>query len=219
MAAARKHDALVLGGAAAAALAAYNFLYKPWKAGQAAAGIPGLPPLASFLSTPGTVGPSAPPAGGPQGSIVDARISPGGDVGYAMWKKNWTQQQATARLDALKTAYRAALAQISALRAQTTNPALASANIGAATLAAQQNDAAAADALARSAAALAAGDQAGAATWAAAAAAHQQDAREIRSRVTAVNTAPDNTAAIAAYEGAAAGHKADYFALTGMTLA
>lgn len=220
MAAAKRHDALIIAGAGAAALAGYEFVYKPWAAKKAAAAL--LAPTGGgaalpspFFSTPTIVGPSVNP-GGVQGSIVDPRVTPGGDVGQAMWRKNWTQQQAAARLAALKKGLSDSLGAITQLQQQQANPAAS--GIAAAQLAAQQNDAAAAGAIQQQQALLAAGDVAGAALWASAAAAHQQDAREIRARIATASAPPDNTAAIAAYQGAAAGLRADYKALTGLDL-
>lgn len=216
----QSHTALWLGGAAAAAFAGYEFVYKPWAANQAllaAGGASALSPLfpSSMVSSPTIVGPSVNP-GGIQGSIVDPRVSPGGDVGQAMWRKNWTQTQAAARLAAIKTGYANSLAAISQLQGQVANPAAS--GIAAAQLALQQSDAGAAQAIANQQAALQAGDQAGAALWASAAAAHQQDSREIRARIATASAPPDNSAAIAAYQGTIAGLKSDYAALTGMTL-
>lgn len=212
----QNHDLLWLGGAAALGLAGYEFLYKPWVAAQLAA-TTALSPLmpGSMISSPTLVGPSVNPQG-VQGSIVDPRVSPGGDVGQAMWRKNWTQQQAADRLAAIKLGYSNSLAAISQLQSQVANPAAG--GIAAAQLALQQSDAAAADAINQQQLALAKGDQAGAAMWAAAAAAHQQDSREIRGRIATASSPPDNSAGIAAYQGTIAGLKADYAALTGMTL-
>lgn len=210
------HDLLWVGGAAALGFVGYEFLFKPWAAAQALAASP-LTPIspASMISSPTPIGPVGNPTG-IQGSIVDPRLSPGGDVGQAMWRKNWTQQQAAARLAAIKQGYSNSLAAIAQLQGQVVNPAAA--GIAAAQLALQQSDNAAAGAVAAQQDALAKGDQAGAAMWASAAAAHQQDSREIRGRIATASAPPDNTAGIAAYQGAIAGLKADYAALTGMTL-
>jgi hypothetical protein len=218
MAARQNHDVLVMGAIGGGGLLAYQFLYKPWKAAKELAAIGGASTLptyapASVLSTPVSVGPAP---GGVQGSIVDPRQTPGGLVGQVMWKKNWTQAQAQARLDALRNALATAQGAIANLKANTANPNAA--GIPAAQLAAQQNDAAAANAIAQQQAALAAGDQAAASLWAASAAAHQQDAREIRARILAAGQAVDNSGAIAAYESAIAGYKSDFFALTGAAL-
>lgn len=213
------HEALWVAGIGAAAFAGYELLYKPWAAAKALAATAagGLAPLfpSSMLSSPTVVGATANP-GGVQGSIVDPRVTPGGDVGQAMWRKNWPQAQAAARLAAIKLGYSNSLAAISQLQSQVANPAAA--GIASAQLALQQNDAAAARAVANQQAALQAGDAAGAALWASAAAAHQQDSREIRGRIATASAPPDNSAAIAAYQGTIAGLKADYAALTGMTL-
>lgn len=213
------HDVLIVGGLGAVAFAGYEFLYKPWAAAKAAAAglaLPSYPSAASFVSTPTIVGPSVNP-GGIQGSIVDPRTTPGGDVGQAMWRKNWTQAQAAARLAAIKTGVSNSLAAISQLQQQVANPA--SAGVASAQLALQQEDAAAAQAVTNQQAALAAGDQAGAALWASAAAAHQQDSREIRARIATASAPPDNSAAITQYQSTIAALKGDYKALTGLDLA
>lgn len=211
------HDLLWLAGGGAALFAGYEFIYKPWAASQALAAVGALSPISptSMISSPTLVGPSVNP-GGIQGSIVDPRVSPGGDVGQAMWRKNWTQQQAQQRLDQIKAGYSTSLGAITQLQQQVTNPAAA--GIASAQLAAQQSDAAAAAAVASQQAELAKGNAAGAALWASAAAAHQQDAREIRARIATASAPPDNSAAIAGYQGAIAGLKADYLALTGLSL-
>lgn len=214
-------DALMVAGAGLAAFAGYEFLYRPWKAKKDLAALTGTPPaagggLSPFFSTPTIVGPAVSP-GGQQGSIVDPRANPGGDVGQAMWRKNWTQQYATDRLAAIKAAYARSISAINALKSQVANPNASA--VPAAQLALQQSDAAAANAATQQQAALARGDQVAAATWASALAAHQQDSQEIRGRIAAASAPPDNTAGIAAYEGAIAGLKADYKALTGLDLA
>lgn len=217
----QSHAGLWVAGLGVAGLAAYEFIFRPWQAAQAAAATAGggsaLAPLfpSSMISSPTLVGPSVNP-GGVQGSIVDPRVSPGGDVGQAMWRKNWTQAYTTARLAAMKKGYADSLTAIAQLQNQVVNPL--SAGIPAAQLQAQLNDKAAADEITAQQAALAAGDTVGAALHASAAAVHEQDAREIRARIATASAPPDNTAAIAAYQGTIAGLKADYMALTGMTL-
>lgn len=212
-----KHAALWVAGIGAAAFAGYEWIYKPWANAQALADVASLSPLSpvGMVSSPTIVGSTANP-GGVQGSIVDPRVTPGGDVGMAMYRKNWPQAQAAARLQAIKAGYSTSLGAISQLQSQAVNPAAS--GIAAAQLVLQQNDAAAAAAIANQQTALAAGDAAGAALWASAAAAHQQDSREIRARIATASAPPDNSAAIAAYQGTIAGLKADYAALTGMTL-
>ena len=212
---------LLLAGGGVAAFAAYEFLLKPWLAAKnaAAAASGALPTLFSPPATSSLV--SSPTStwapGGVQGSIVDPRITPGGDVGQAMWKKNWTQQQATTRLTALKAAYANAMAQIQAAKSPSSNPAAAGIPAAQQQLAVVQS--AIANAEARAAQDAAAGDQAGAAKWAGAAATHRQDAAQLQQRIIAAAAAPaGDPAALAAWEGAAAGFKADYFALTGMNI-
>lgn len=219
----RRGELFTVAGIGAAAFAGYEFVFKPWRARQAAAALLGPTSgggggsfLAPGISTPTIVGGGFAP-GGVQGSIVDPRVNPGGDVGQAMWRKNWPQAQAAARLSQIKAAYSTAIGTLTQLRQQSINPAAA--GIPAAQLAAQQNDMAAAQAIARQQQDLAAGDVTGAALWATAAANHQNDAREIRARIAQASGPPDNSAGIAAYEGAAAALKADYRALTGLELA
>jgi hypothetical protein len=214
------HTALWLLGGAAGVFAGYEFLYKPWLTQQAANA--GISPLSSFpsptsmLSTPSYVGPSTLP-GGQQGSIVDPRTSPGGDVGQAMWRKGWTQTVAQARLDAIKTGFANSNAAIAQLQANTGNPAGAGIPAAQAALAAEQ--AALGNAQAAYQQLMAAGNTTGAAAYAAEILGHQNDIRDLQARIAAALQPVDNSAAIAAYQGTIAGLKADYNALTGMTLA
>lgn len=214
---------LVAGGAAA--LAAYQFVLKPFLASKAAAAAPlsTLWPATPAVSTPTSVGPSLTPSTGGQyqGSIIDPRNSPGGDVGQAMWRKGWTQLQAATRLDALKKAAANAVATLAQLR----QPGAPNAQVQALVTAGQAEltrvQSVAANDRLRESQAINAGDQAGAAAWGQAAAEHEGQAREIAARISATSAAAtaDNGAAIAAWEGALAGHKADYLALTGYQLA
>lgn len=136
MAAKSQHRLLEIAGILAAGVGAYEFLYKPWIAAQAAAtGTTVISPYTSaatsitpsyavsppstspapttLLTVPVQVAPATQNPGGPyQGSIVDPRNSPGGPVGYAMWLKNWTQAYATQRLSDLTNAYNGAMAQL-----------------------------------------------------------------------------------------------------------
>lgn len=219
---AKQPSVAVLLASGGAAFAAYQFLYKPWLAAKAAGSgaaastwpmfNPGPTPT---VSTPTVVGPTYSGPGGQQGSIVDPRVNPGGDVGQAMWKKNWTQAQAATRLAALKSAFAQAKAAIAALQA----PGANAPNVAAGLQLATANELAAANEDQAFARAVAAGDDAAAAQWRVAADAHRADAKEIRARVAAAQAAPDAAAQIAAWQGAMAGHAADYFALTGLQLA
>ena len=214
---------LVVGGAAA--LAGYQFILKPLLAAKSAAATPlsTLWPSSPAISTPTNVGPSLTPSTGGQyqGSIIDPRTSPGGDVGQAMWRKNWTQAQASARLDALKKAAANAQTMLAQLRQAGAPSAQVQALVSAGQAELGRIQAVAANDRLREAQALTAGDAAGAQAWGQAAADHEGQAREIAARISATSAAAtaDNGAAIVAWEGALAGHKADYLALTGYSLA
>lgn len=110
MAAKENHDVLILGLVGGAGFLAYQ-AFKHMIPGASGAASP----LAPYVASPGSMvsQPSAnvnPVAS----SIVDARITPGGDVGMAMFRKNWTQQQATERLATLRSAYQTALGRSAA---------------------------------------------------------------------------------------------------------
>lgn len=218
MAAARSdHKLLVAGGLAAAAYGAYRFIYQPWHLAQltATASGGGALPLFPGVSMPTTLPPTN--NAGQQGSIIDPRVSPGGPVGYAMWKKGWTQQAAQARLDKILAAARGAVQTLAQLRSATNvNPAAV--GIPASQLALAQNVTALANATAQLAAAQQRGDALGANEWGAAVAGHQQNIRELQARIAAASAAPDNSLAIAAYEGGLANQKSDWFDLTGQQL-
>ncbi len=225
---AKQPDIVLLAGGAAAAFAGYEFLYKPWKAKQGASPTsfptPPTPPATPYTPTPypyplppitppaGSQTP-APGAGGLTGSIVDPRITPGGDVGQAMWRKMWTETQARQRLDQLKAAYAGGKSNVVELRKMLPDPAA----VAAAQSAAAQQDAAAAYADNAAAQAIAAGDALGAAKWQGAAAVYRQDAKEIRNRLAAMPQVADPAilAKIAEWERAMAGHANDYTILTG----
>lgn len=221
MAGAKQHKLLIYGGGAAAAFAAYEFVYKPWKLSQDAALLgstsmfPSLGP-SSMLSTPSVTNWGGAAPGGVQGSIVDPRVTPGGDVGAAMYKKTWTQAYATDRLAKIKAGIANSKAGIAQLQAQTVNPAAS--GIANAQLILQQTMRARDNAVQQAANARAAGDQNGAAIWNAAVNAHNQDIAELNARISAAQTAPDNSSGIAAYQGALAALIAEYNALTGMTI-
>lgn len=212
------HTLLWIAGAGGAAVAGYELFYKPWRTAKDLAAATGgaISPLlpTGGLSSPSYVGPS-PVSTQQQGSIIDPRTSPGGDVGAAMWKKNWTQTQATQRLNAIKTGVANSRAAIANLSSNTANPAAAGLNAAQAQLAAES--AALAQAQQAYSRLTAAGDTAGAASYAAAIAGHQNDINDLNARIAAAQRPSDNSAAIAAYQGALAGLLADYTALTGMT--
>lgn len=224
MAAKQNRTTLYLAGGAAA-VAGYQFLVKPWLAARslAAAGGGGslLPSLLPSVTTPTMIGPNPSVTGQIPGSIVDPRVSPGGDVGQAMWRKNWTQAYATQRLNAIKAAAAEAVAKLAQLRAPGAMNAQAAALVaqGKVDLAQLQNIAAN-DRL-NETTAKAAGDAAGAAAWGQAAAQHEAQANQLAARITATAAGDTNqtAAAIAAFEGALANQKADYLTLTGLQLA
>lgn len=223
MAAKLEPGVIVAGGAAA--LAGYHFLLRPYLAAKAAAAAPSstpsLLPSLSPVTFPTQVGPSPSAGGQYQGSIVDPRVSPGGDVGQAMWRKNWTQLQAATRLNAIKAAAAEAKAKLAQLRAPGQVNAQAAALISQGQQKLAEVQAVAANDRVRQAAALNAGDLAGAAAWEAAAISHEGEAREIAARISATSAAAtqENSGAIAAYETALANQMADYLALTGYQLA
>lgn len=217
MAAAKEHHTLLwIAGAGGAVVAGYELFYKPWQTAQALAAATGLTPLlpTGGLSSPSYVGPS-PVSGQQLGSIPDPRVNPGGDVGAAMWKKNWTQGQAAARLTAIKTGIANSRQAIATLSSNTANPAAAGINAAQAQLAVES--AALANATATYNRLVASGDVAGAAAYSAEIAGHKNDINELQARIDAASKPADNTAAIAAYQGTLAGLLADYTSLTNMT--
>lgn len=219
MAAAKEHHtALWLAAAGGAAVAGYELFYKPWKTSHDLAAATGLSPLfpTGGLTSPSSIGP-APASTQQQGSIVDPRNSPGGDVGQVMWKKNWTQQQATDRLNAIKQGIANSRAAIATLQSGvgTANPAAAGINQAQAQLAAET--AALASAKVAYDQLVAAGNTAGAAQYSAAIAGHQNDINELNARIAAASQPVNTTGAVAAYQGTLASLLADYTALTGAT--
>lgn len=121
--ASKDHALLKVGGAAAAAFAAYEFLYKPWRnaqlAAQAAAGSTafgspfvqtgaggnfGLP----FIQFPTQVGPMP--------SNLDPGAQVGGPIGYCMHYKGWTQSQCQTRYNKVVAAYKDGVAKLAALQ-------------------------------------------------------------------------------------------------------
>lgn len=223
MAIKKKHRTLLwVAGAGVGGFLAYEYLYKPWAAQQAAlvaaggttAGtslFPSLPSIslpspASLLSEPSSVG------------IPSIGVNPGGVVGACMLKKGgtWTQSQCQTHLDALVAAATNAQQQITALSAGTSNPAAAGIPAAQAALAASQ--AALATATTAYDQLAAAGNTDGAATYHAAILSHQSEIADLTARIAAAQTAPNNTAAIAAYQGQLAANDNDYFNLTGVHL-
>lgn len=220
----RKHTLLYVAGAGLAGWAAYQYLYKPWKAQQdAAAGgllpgggaflpggtVTGSPPLGSLLPAPGGITPIGWTSLGPQyGGVLGACIAKKGGT--------WSPEKCQARLNDLVNAARTAKAQITALQGGSLNPNAA--GIPAAQLALAQTQAALANATERYNATAAAGDTNAAAIWHAAIGAHQADIGDLVARIAAAGKPVDNSAAIAAYEGALAGNDNDYFNLTGTHL-
>lgn len=236
---ARKHRRLLwIAGAGVGAYVAYRYVYRPWADARALAALPGgaaagaagggtspaiLPnyPNISFPNPLNMLTPPAPPitapvtstpAGVPTTQVPSIGATVPGLVGVVMRKKNWTQQQAQTRLDQLVAGAQNARAQITALSSASSNPAAAGIPAAQAALAASQ----AALAVAQQAynQLVAAGDANGAALYHAAILGHQNDINELNARIAAASTANDNTAAIAAYEGALASLDNDYFALT-----
>jgi len=192
--------AAVVGGAG---LLAYQFLYKPWRAAQDAAGAPAPVPLWSTGGGGGTGGGGFPyiaPSGG-TASNLNPGAAVGGPVGACMSKKGWTQQQCTARLTALVSAWQGATAQLAAIQGG------AGATAAAAEKAAQQQ--AYNNAGMHYANAVAAGNTAAA----------QQIKAEMDQRLAYIQDIDARVAQLAstaaALTNAIAGHKADYLALTG----
>jgi hypothetical protein len=115
----KKHTLLEIAGVGAAGLAAYEWLYKPWRAAKDAAGA-ATTPLFSFgggspagggftTGLPYITGP-APNIGGQ--STLDPGANVGGPVGTCMHRKNWTQTQCETRLNALQTGFTQAKARL-----------------------------------------------------------------------------------------------------------
>lgn len=226
----KKHRKLLwIAGAGVGGLAAYQWLYKPWKlqrdiALAAAAGGATVPDgTMPALQFPGSLfpGPSTMVAP-PQPGIIPSNLNPGaavgGVVGACMIKKGntWTQGQCETRLNAIVQGYKNSQAAIANLKSQTTNPAAA--GIPAANLQLQQEIAARNAAASMAASTAASGDAQGAAIWQAAVDAHTQDISELQARIAAAGNANDNSAGIAAYEGAMAALDSNYFDLTGVHL-
>jgi hypothetical protein len=222
---AKSHKLLWVAGAAVGGWAAYEYLYKPWAAQQAAlvaaGALPATTGLASLLpaiSLPSPLDMVSAPTALPSTTPVPSIGAPvGGVVGACMASKGgtWTQTQCQTRLDALVQAARNAQAAISNLQ-NTANPAAAGIAASQAALAAEQ----AALAVATTAynQLVVAGDVNGAATYHAAILGHQSDINDLTALIAAAQKPVDNSAAIAAYQGQLAANDNDYFNLTGVHL-
>lgn len=209
MAGKSSHDLLKIGAAGAAAFGLYEFWWKPRQDAAAAAA---LLPLTS--SAPYTVGgggattlpyvtsPTAPV--GIQPSNLDPGAAVGGPVGTAMHRKNWTQAQATQRINDLTAGYQA---QVAALASLQSGQALATINAAIAA-----NQAALASAAGPYNAAVASGDAAGALIWKNAIDAHNADITALNNRLQSI------AGQITAYKNNIAGLQSDYYNLTGLTL-
>jgi hypothetical protein len=222
----RSHAVLWVAAAGVGGWAAYEFLYKPWAASQAAAGGGALPPYGGTgtggtTALPGTLLP--PPTAmvsDPANIIGFTSLGPqyGGVLGACIAKKGgtWDATKCAQRLNDLVSAAKNAKAQIAALKANTVNPAAA--GIPAAQAQLDLTKAALTQAEAAYNNALAAGDSAAASVAHAAMLAHTSDINDLNSRIAAAQMPVSNTAAIAAWEGALAGNDNDYFNLTGVHL-
>lgn len=213
----RKHTLLWVAGAGVAGWAAYYYLYKPWAAAQAAGvgagGATGLN-YYNFLPPAGSMVPS------PSQIVGYTSLGPqySGPVGACISRKGgtWSAAKCEERLNALVAAAQTAKAQIAALKSNTANPNAAGIAATQAQLALTQ--AALANAQVQYNKAVVANDSLGAAKWNSAIVGHQNDIAALSALIAAAQKPIDNSAAIAAYEGALAGHDADYYALTGYHL-
>lgn len=209
---AQHHTLLKVGGAAVAALAGYEFLYKPWKASQDAA-------LLAATGTTSSILPSSGGGGGGYtlpyitapttvGAIQPSNLNPGaavgGPTGTCMSRKGWTQSQCENRLNGLVAGYQSAAAMLASLQ-NGTEVATAKASLTA-------NQAALQQAMQAYNQALATGDAAGANQWKAAIDGHNAD---IAALTAAISGVPGRITQI---QSAIAGFIHDYQALTGLTL-
>ena len=225
MARRNNHTLLWVAGAGVTAYVGYQWVYKPWAAARAAndglpspagpALLPYYPPGSPNGALPPTSMISAP------GAIVGFNsLGPqyGGVLGACIAKKGgtWSPEKCQGRLNDLVAAATAAKAQIAALKASTPNPAAV--GVPAARLKLAEVNAAIANDDVQLAAAQARGDTNAAAIWQATAVAHRQEAADITTRIAAAQAPVNNSSAIAAWEGALAGHDTDYFNLTGTRL-
>jgi hypothetical protein len=219
----KHHTLLWIIGIGGAGWAGYEYIYKPWAAQQAANALLAaggtLPAttaaptsLLPSLTLPSPLSMITEPTALPTPSIG---TNPGGAVGACMTAKGgtWTQSQCQTRLDALTQAAQNAMAALAQLQAGTPNPAAAGIPAAQAQLEAEQ--AALATATDSYNQLVAAGNTNGAATFKAAMDAHTADINDLTARIAAAQVPVNNTAAIAAYQGALAANQQDYANLTG----
>lgn len=205
------HPVLMAGGAVAAALAGYEFVYKPWKATQDAAlatssglfaptggggGGGGLP----YVTTPTVLNP---------GNIQPSNLNPGavvgGPTGTCMSRKMWPQQQCQTRLDALTQGYASIKSQLATL--------LSGADVTAMKATIVANQQALANAMAAYNTAIATNNPALANQLKIEIDGHNADIAALQAHVARVPTD------ITALQNTLAGLAHDYQALTGLTLA
>lgn len=227
MAKRNRRTLLWLAGAGVGAYVGYQYVYKPWRAGQVANGnaplpgggyypapggggsLPGPMPGGSLLPQPGNITPIGWSTLGPQyGGVLGACIAKKGGT--------WSPEKCQARLNELVNAGRVAKAKIAELKAGIPNPAAAGVPVGQTKLLEVQ--AAIVNDQQQYAAASAAGDAVRAAAWHGALLSHQAEANAIAAHLAASQKPIVDTVAIAAWEGALAGHDTDYFNLTGVRL-
>lgn len=221
----KTHRLLWIAGAGVGAWLVYERVYKPWAAASSAAVAAGGQAPSILSALPNILLPTPTPSPAAMVSaplaITPSNLNPGalvgGAVGACMQKKGntWTQQQCQTRLDALVAAAGNAKLAISQLSAAG-NPAASGIPAAQAQLAAEQ--AALVEAQTNYQANLNAGNTTNANAWYAAMIGHQNDINELNARIAAAQADPDNSAAIAAYQGQLAANDNDYFALTGSHL-
>lgn len=235
----QKHTLLWVAGGGVAAFAAYRYLFEPWAAehgfaddvGGGASGGGGSWPQSGWPLSPTPLTPTAPPVVGnllpPPMSMLEApgviigynSLGPqyGGVLGACIARKGgtWSASKCAQRLNDLVAAAKTAKAKVAELKAGAPQNA-------AGVPAAQAQLALVQQALTNDTvqynAALQRGDTAAASQWHAALISHQTEAADIQARIAAAQTPVINTAAVAAWEGALAGHDQDYFNLTGVRL-
>lgn len=222
-----KHTLLWVAGVGVAAWAAYEWVYKPWRAARKGAQTDiGVPWASPYLPAAGAGSTALP---GPS-SVIAAPESLGnivsyntlgphydGPLGACIAKKGgtWTPEYCQARLTALIDSARTSKAQIAALKAAA-NPNAGAVPAAQAQLALVQ--AALAGATANYNAAVQRQDDADAAKWHVAVIDHQNEAAELAARIGAASQAPNNVVAIAAYEAQLAANDRNYYELTGQHL-
>lgn len=219
---------LWIAGTGVGAYLAYRYVYQPWAAqralaatGGGAAGLPGATGAGGVSLYPQPLLPGLSSILAPVQDIVPiTSIGPqyGGVLGACIQRKggSWSAEKCSTRLTQLVDAFNTAKAQVAALKSAAANPAAAGIPAAQAQLAASQ--AALVNATAGYNRDMAAGDTAGAAKWMAAIQGQQSDINALQARIATAGQAVDNTAGIAAYQGAMAAHDADYFNLTGVHL-